>query len=287
MIRLSVNVLTSAIALLKRLDTYHFSSLSEFAYSKIASISVGEIFEFSKVCGWVCEIQNTPCISQRGMSLLNLQDTGLLTELKRQMLMDYVLIVAPIWSNRIPYGRGEAVIFMTKDEKACFSEAGLLSVQLDDEMIAWWDTVASKIRAQAQQTKNDTGRLGERNTINYERKRTKFEPKWMSVDSNLVGYDIKSRLSEDDPEILLVEVKASTSKLSQASFHVTSREWSVASTSAAYVFHLWCLSGSKEMLAILSPNDIQPYIPTNNLDGEWESAKIPFSCFESAFTEIV
>ena len=59
MIRLSANVLTSAIALLKRLDTYHFLSLSELSYSKIASISAEDIFLFSKNCGWVSETEST------------------------------------------------------------------------------------------------------------------------------------------------------------------------------------------------------------------------------------
>lgn len=286
MIRLSVNVLTSAMALLKRLETYHFSSLSEMAYFKITSISAEDIFDFSHNCGWVCENENTPILTKRGARLLRLQEQGLLIDLKRQMLMDYVLKAAPIWSNRIPYGRREAAIFMSKDEKACFSEAGLLSERLDPGIIDWWDTIANQIRAQVQQVKNDTGRIGERNTIKYEIARTVSEPIWMSVDSNLAGYDIESRVSKDNPDTLLIEVKASTFTLSQAAFYVTSHEWSVAITSTAYVFHLWCLSGNKKLLAVISPNDVQPYIPTNNLEGEWESTKIPFSCFESKFVEI-
>ena len=75
----------------------------------------------------------------------------------------------------------------------------------------------------------------------------------MSIDSNLAGYDIKSRVSEDSSDILLIEVKASTYALGQAVFHVTSHEWNVALTSRAYVFHLWCLSNSKKMLAVISP----------------------------------
>lgn len=82
------------------------------------------------------------------------------------------------------------------------------------------------------------------------------------------------------------EVKASTYALGQAVFHVTSHEWNVALTSRAYVFHLWCLSDSKKMLAVISPDELLPYIPTNNLEGKWESAKIPFSCFEGQFVEI-
>ena len=286
MIRLSANVLTSAIALLKRLDTYHFLSLSELSYSKIASISAEDIFLFSKNCGWVSETESTLSITQRGNGLLRLQNQGLLSDLKRQMLMDYVLKVAPIWSNRISYGRIEATIFMTKDEKACFLEAGLLSERLDSSIINWWDTIASQIRMLTQYAKTDIGRIGERNSIKYERKRTNSEPKWMSVDSNLAGYDIKSRLSKDDPDILLIEVKASTFALSEASFHVTSHEWSVALTSKAYVFHLWCMVGGKRFLAIITPDEVRPYIPTNNLSGEWESTKIPFLGFENKFVEM-
>lgn len=286
MIRLSVNVLTSALALFKHLETYNFSSISELAYSKIASISAEDLFDFSCNCGWVCESENALALTKRGTELLQLQDQALFVDLKRQMLADYVLRAAPIWTNRIPYGRREATIFMSKDEKACFADAGLLSDRLDPGIIDWWDIIANRIRAQAQQAKSDIGRIGEKNTIIYERNRTNSEPKWMSVDSNLIGYDIRSRLNKDNPDALLIEVKASNLALSQAAFHVTSHEWSVALTSAAYVFHLWCLCDSKKLLAVISPKDVQPYIPTNNLEGEWESAKIPFSCFEGKFIEI-
>ena len=175
---------------------------------------------------------------------------------------------------------------MTKDERACFADAGLLSDHLDAGIIDWWDTIATHIRMQTKQSKIGTGRLGERNTIKYERSRTNIDPMWMSIDSNLLGYDIKSQVSKNDPGTLLIEVKASTFTLSRAEFYVTSNEWNVAITSGAYVFHLWCLSDGKKMLAILSPDEILPYIPTNNLDGQWETVKIPFLCFEDKFVEI-
>ncbi len=285
MIRLSINVLSSAIILLHRLESYHFASLAELTYMKIASISVEDIYEFSRNCGWVYESKNAPALTSQGNLLLKLYNKGLQNDLKRAMLMDYIINASPIWSNRIPYGRSEAAIFMTKDENACFVEAGLLSDQFPC-IIEWWDLAASKIREKKQQEQNDTGRIGERNTIKYERIRTNSEPKWISIESNLVGYDIRSKISATDHSVLLIEVKTSTISLDQAYFHVTSREWSVAQTSSAYLFHLWCLYGSKKLLAIISPNDIYPYIPTNNLAGEWETAKIPFLCFESNFIEI-
>lgn len=286
MIRLSMNVLNSALALLNRIDTYNFSSLSELAYSKIVSISAEDIFAFSSNCGWVSETESGLSLTKRGHGLLWLHAQGLLVDLKQQMLVDYVLKCAPIWSNRIPYGRREAAIFMSKDEKACFADAGLLSTHLDSGIVGWWDTIAIQIRMQTQQAKSEIGRLGERNTIKYERNRTNSEPVWMSIDTSLAGYDIKSQMSKDNSDPLLIEVKASTFSLEQAEFHVTFHEWNVALMSGAYLFHLWCLFGNKKMLAIISPSDVLPYIPTNNLEGQWETAKIPFSCFENKFIEI-
>lgn len=286
MIRLSMNVLTSAITLLDRIETYNFSSLSELAYSRIASISAEDVFSFSCSCGWVSENESTLTLTERGDSLLRLYAQGLLIDMKRQMLKDYVLKVSPIWANRIPYGRREAAIFMSKDETACFVDAGLLSERFDPRIINWWDTVALQIRTHSQHVRSETGRIGERNTIKYERNRTNCDPVWMSIDSNLAGYDVKSQVNKDCLDALLIEVKASTYALGQATFHVSSHEWNVALTSRAYVFHLWCLSGNHKMLAIISPSEVLPYIPTNNLDGQWESAKIPFLCFKDKFIEI-
>lgn len=241
MIRLSVNVLTSAIALIERLDTYRFSSLSELLYSSIVSMNAEDIFTFSSKCGWVEALDNIPQLTSRGAALLSLRKQGAENELKKGMLADYVLYVAPIWTNRIPSGRREAVIFMSKDERACFIDAGLLSETPSINVVNWWDMIAGHIRAQAQQNKTDTGRSGESCTIEYERARTNTEPKWMSLDSNLVGYDVQSKISANSTEPLLIEVKTSKLSVDDADFYVTSNEWRVATTSTAYLFHLWSL----------------------------------------------
>lgn len=286
MIRLSVNVLTSAITLFERLDTYRFASLSELYYSQIASMNAEDIFTFSSSCGWVNAVESIPQLTQRGTNLLELKRKGFDDNLKRQMLFDYVQQAAPIWVNRIPYGRREAVIFMTKDERACFFDAGLLSAEPNLDVVNWWDMVANHVRVQAQKSKTNTGRTGEIHTIEYEKARTNAEPKWISVDSNLVGYDVQSRVSADNAEPLLIEVKTSQLAECKADFHVTSNEWRVATTSNAFLFYLWCLFDGEKRLAIVAPNEVQPYIPTNNLQGEWESAKIPFSCFSEKFISI-
>lgn len=287
MIRVSVNILTSSIILLQRIDTYHFASLSELIYSKIASVNTEDIFNFILECGWVRADDHQPGLTPRGADILELNRRNLLIDAQREMLADYILKVTPIWANRIPYGRREAAIFMTKDEKACFAEARLLSEYPDLNIVSWWDRIADHIRSQSHQIRNDIGRAGERNTIKYERIRTSSEPEWMSVDSNLLGYDIKSQKDRKNPEMLLIEVKTSSSVLSEAFFHVTAHEWHVAEKSTAYVFHLWCLGDGKKQLAVLTPLEISPYIPTNNLEGVWENVKIPFLCFKEKFAEVI
>lgn len=286
MIRLSHNVLTAAGILLQRMETFQFSSLSELAYSRIASISTEDIFEFASVCKWVSVEDNKPIITKRGDSIGLLQKQGALCDAQRLMLEDYVINAVPIWSGRIPYGRREASIFMTKDESACFTEAGLLTEQLDTAIIEWWDRIAARIRLSSQRQKSDIGRIGERNTVEFEKRRTGVQPKWVAIESNLAGYDVQSRIGQNDPTLLLIEAKTSTSPLSDAQFHVTSHEWNVALTSTAYQFHLWCISETRKLLAIITPDEVFPYIPTNNLKGEWESAKIPFDCFRNNFVDI-
>ena len=202
------------------------------------------------------------------------------------MLEDYVLKCAPVWSNRIPYGRKEASLFMSDDERACFIEAGLLNKNIDMIAIKWWDTLSTIIRGKSAQENVEIGREGERQTFQYEKRRTEVSPKWMSIESNLVGYDIQSQIDKNDGTPLLIEVKTSKNVLHDACFYITSHEWYVACTSKSYIIHLWLLSPTGNQLAILTPDEIRPYVPTNNLEGQWEDAKIPYSCFNGKFVKI-
>ena len=285
MIRLSVNILTSSISLLSRLSNY--TSLTNLVYSRITSISIEDVFDFASRCGWACMHNETPILTDRGRDILQLYEHCELYKVLRQMLNDYILKVSPIWSKRIPYGRGEAAIFMTEDERACFSKAKLLLEVLDPSIVAWWDTLADHVRHQASKNLIDIGRLGEENTIRYERRRTLYEPKWMSIDSNMAGYDIQSRIEKENPSELLIEVKTTRQTINEAWFHISAHEWSVACTSSAYVFHLWCFSEGKKYLAIINANEMKPFIPVNSQDGEWENVKIPYASFKDKYFEIV
>lgn len=282
-----MNVLYSSTQLLKRLYSYKFVSENDLYLSKITTIDTRIIFEFSKKCGWVTiEDHCTPTLTDEGMELAKLSIDRFEKEVIRKMLYSYILKISPAWSNRILYGRKEASIFMSKDEQACFIEAGLLSENPEMAVIEWWDQIANILRQKNNINKNDIGRRGEFLTIIYEKERTGISPTWISIDSNLTGYDIRSQISEDNNRALLIEVKTSSKSVESAHFHVTSNEWSVASTAESYAFYLWHLSEKQKMLAILRPDIVKEYIPSNNRSGKWESVKIPYSTFKEFFIEI-
>ena len=284
MIRLSANVITSAIVLLQQLDNHRVISLGELAYCKIDSIAIEDISDFCQRCCWVEVEAEKLILTPRGEHILQLYKNE--EAYRLDMLEDYVLKCSPIWSSRIPYGRKEASLFMSDDERACFFEAELLNKNIDMIALKWWDTLSTIIRGRSDQENAKIGREGERRTVQYEKNRTGVSPKWISIESNLVGYDIQSQIDKNDAAPLLIEVKASKNVLHDACFYITSHEWHVACTSKSYIIHLWLLSSVGNQLAILTPDEVRSYIPTNNLEGQWEDAKIPYSCFGGKFVTI-
>ena len=196
----------------------------------------------------------------------------------RIILKRYVLNNSPTWSSKIIYGRKEVFLFLTEDEQRCFIEARLMN-EYDANTINWWDNLANRIRANYGINLNEEGRTGESLTMAFERQRTGFEPKWSSIDSNLLGYDIDSRVSRDDPTRFYIEAKTTILSDNEAVFYISRREWETAEFSKHYSFYIWSISQGKTKLLLLSPNDVRPHIPDNNGSGTWESVKIKINSF--------
>ncbi len=116
-------------------------------------------------------------------------------------------------------------------------------------------------------------------SFQYETKRTRRRPKWVSFESNYAGYDLASTMSAACDEVRLIEVKASKQPLEAASFFVSENEWAVAASHPEnYHFHLWIL-GEKPILADIPSQEVAPHIPQNRDSGLWKSVEIPFSIF--------
>lgn len=288
MIRLSMSVISSATKLLRFLDDKIVRTVGEVrTLYKIGDIDVDDLTEMLQKCELITD-ENENCWGITGSGNYVLEEIKKCNyeNAYRIILEKYIILVAPLWSKRIPSGRNEAIIFMTKDEKACFYEASLINDNPTDDEIIWWDHISELMRKVSDENKVKIGRTGEKLTLLYEEKRTGVRPKWMAIDSNLLGYDIKSVCSNNGEQIpLFIEVKTSTAGINEAFCHISSHEWEVSRSAPAYMFYFWSIRGALYRIATLSKNDLEPHIPYNNNDGTWESVKIPFRVFEEKFVE--
>lgn len=285
MIRLSMNVMSASLSLIRIIDSEKGIPFWEIhSLYRVSDIDVDDLIEMLSICKIVIKQEESLLLSESGKRIIKSVNENY-EKCIRLFLCEYIFHTEPIWSKRIPYGRCEASTFMTKDERSCFYEAGLLSDELDYEIVLWWDELSEIIRKQKDAAKNTTGRSGEQCTIAFEKERVGKKPIWKSIDSNLMGYDIMSISSVEDKSPFLIEVKASIEDMQHAYFHISSNEWQVANHALNYAFYLWNLHTDKKFLAIVYPYEMNLHMPENRKSGEWESVKIPFSCFEEKFFE--
>ncbi|MDO5156632.1 MAG: DUF3883 domain-containing protein [Eubacteriales bacterium] len=280
-----MNVISASLSLLRIVGSEDETPYAEVhSLYRISDIDVDDLLEMLTVCRLIVKHSENLILSDTGTKVLldasDNYDKGI-----RVILREYVLHTEPIWSKRIPYGRCEATTFMTKDEKSCFYEAGLLDEYPDYGVVLWWDNLSEIIRKRVDALKNETGRSGEKCTIAFETERVDKKPLWRSIDSNMLGYDIMSVASQTDNTPLLIEVKTSADDMEHAYFHISSNEWRVATHVTEYAFYLWNLCGGKKKLAIVKPKEMSSHMPENKESGEWESVKIPFKSFIDKFTE--
>lgn len=283
MIRLSVDVIWSSYALLKRISEYTIRNAEDIYIKNLSPVSIDTLMDLALTCRWIARNNGLFVLCKQGQKLVNTKEFA---ERTRIILSDYVYYFTPAWARRIPYGRQEAFIFMTKDEQACFYEAGLMDEYPEKAVIGWWDQISSFLRRTEEERNTEVGRKGEQLTILYEQKRTGRQPQWISLDTNLSGYDLISQQTKEDSSSLLIEVKSSEKSISTADFFVSVNEWHTASNTENYKFYLWCFYGGKKQLAVITPRQLFHYIPTNNKSGEWQTVRIPFASFSEAFREI-
>lgn len=281
MIRLSFNLLSAIKNMLKNAEKYKLSSIEELWSINTSQINTEWLIQTIKQCGWILLNRSDEFkLTDKALKIIDeKKDTK---HTLRIMLSDYILGFYPVWCYKIPFGRFEAAFLMSEDERACFHEAELLCDYPDDNTVKWWDTLSSVIRKKQEDKRNDCGRAGEKLTLAYEEQRTGVKPKWISIDSNMSGYDVLSQISSEDNSKLLIETKSSRMNLEDAAGYISINEWRTAITAKNYLFYFWIV-GPQNMLATIKVTQMAPYMPTNNLSGEWETVRIPFNSFRDMF----
>ena len=252
------------------------SELFKLSFKSFKYSNPEKILQIVFKCGWALVTEGgTITLSDKGQEIASkTYQTGLLLQLE-----DLIANYNPEWASLLPKGRAYAKNYLPPDAKQCFKEAGLFE-DLTDEIIKYWDKLAIAYRNYSNQRKLEVGRRGERLTCIYELERTGIKPRWQSIESNLDGFDILSIIDNQSRESLSIEVKATTSKIRYAKFHVTRREWDTANNTAHYLFHLWHISETP-LLKVVELEKITPHIPIDNGEGLWESVEIPYKLFFS------
>ena len=287
---ISIGRLSETLLLLSSIKVYHCRTFTEVDHLTVCyGINKRAAYDFALQCKWVENNGEEIEFTNHGDEILSLfQGTCISPHLWRIALYDYISICRPAWSYLIPNGRKEAYLFMTNDEKRCFTEAGLMD-SIDDVVVNWWDRVAMLFRTEKQDDQEDIGRDGERTTMAYEEKRTSAKPYWESLDSNYSGYDILSKRNKGSDESILIEVKSSLKSLEDAKMIITRNEWNVASCGFninRYFFYLWLL-GKEKRLAIIPAVLMKDHIPNDVGGGQWKTLEVPFSLFKTLFVSCI
>jgi hypothetical protein len=229
------------------------------------------VLNLCQLCRWII-------VAQDGFIEITL--TGITISAKnpqyalRDQIQDYILSTRPPWSGLLPSGREEAIKFFSDDVYQCFDEAELLT-SCDNDTVLWWDTLSYAARGRKEDTLARIGRKGEKFSLDYEAERTKINPMWMAIESNLAGFDLQSIVSKTDSSALFIEVKASEKSLEYAQIFITENEWRVARTIQNYVFHIWVDINKDAQLFVVETECVKRHVPQKKGQGIWQSLKVP------------
>lgn len=241
-----------------------------------------DVFSVSLRCDWVQLDDKGVCVvSPRGKDILGMASAELIL---RHQIQDIITVYQPTWAMKIRAGRAEVRKFLSDDIEQIFKEAGLFDAW-SEEIINWWDILAQQIYFQKASELLKTGRLAERLSYYYEKRRTGLEPHWQSIESNYSGYDILSVVALEDHRKVRIEVKGTQLRLKDAFFTITRHEWRTAKNTDCYRFHLWLIKDCNKFIDV-DVNDIEPHIPTDSGDGNWEQVRIPYKIFSTKVVEI-
>ena len=242
--------------------------------------ALNDILNLSIKCNWIKIIVRDQFeLSERGLEILA---KSTYEERMQEQLRDFVLAHRPTWCRALYTGRHEFCRYAPTNVVECFKIANLLVPDPDSAIVQWWDELSSIFRNINDTELLETGRCGERLTVEYEKKRTGTKPTWQSIESNFSGYDVLSVVSSDNRTPLQIEVKSTSQQISTAKIIITKNEWLHAETALAFKFYLWSLTNCK-MLAILDIDEIAPHIPENKGIGKWSLVEIPMKVFDKCF----
>ncbi|WP_341789634.1 DUF3883 domain-containing protein [Rickettsia endosymbiont of Polydrusus tereticollis] len=253
------------------------------AFEKIGVTPTDYSLTYAQEMGWILLDETGIAIaSNSGKKLLSLVGTK---QKLQQSILDFINVKHPFWLQNAAFGRKKLLLYVHSEIYQVFLEAGLVG-SINEDIVKFWDILASRARGLQNDSLLSIGRQGERLTLNYEKARTGYQPKWVSIESNEDGYDVLSVINNNDKAKLSIEVKTTKNGIDTL-FYLTRNEWERAVDTESHCFHLWDLSNDIPKLAVLTMKDIENHISIDKGKGEWQHLAIPFSIFVEKFTNII
>lgn len=250
--------------------------LSSFPEDTFRNVRVKDVLAVSNQAGWITTDQEGRLVATRsGQTLIDERNARLRMRLQVERLIE---IMQPDWAAMAVQGRQALLRYVDANVRQCFKEAGL-ATGYAEEIVTWWDRLASRFRGAKDYLYTEIGRRGERLSYHREYSRTGIEPRWIALEDAEAGYDLVSRVSVDDRNPLLIEVKTTTQGWDSAVFFMSRHEWDILSGSDRALLHLWCVRDVPVQHATVTIAELSDHVPQDCGDGEWKTFCCPFRGF--------
>ena len=242
-------------------------------FPRFKNIQTCNLVDVSLKCNWISEAYDGKLsIQKRGLEIN--RQSYYVSKLQMQ-LMDLIIKYQPSWINMVPRGRGFVEKYVDLDTYQCLKDACLFE-SYDQNVVDWWDSLASPSRMNEKNMKNEIGRKGERLSYEYEERRVGVLPKWVSIDNNESGYDLLSYVDESRKDRLIIEVKTSEKQWNHADYFLSKNEWETLKQHTNSVVHLWSIAENEPIMKTVKPSEIEPNIPSDSGNGIWQIVRLPF-----------
>ena len=199
----------------------------------------------------------------------------------RKIIYKFFKINKPSSLFALPYGPSHFFQRLSEDFNQILDYAGLTSISTEnpeEEIIRWWDDLIDFSRSLIDEKKVESGRVGEKKTLKYEKNKLKklkinLSPTWDGFWDNKLGYDVKS--FDENKENIFIESKASKDK--RGIFFFSKNEWKCAfSEKNSYFVYLWLQEETKPI--IINYDNLKKKVfrfqETSNEGEQWEQIRI-------------
>lgn len=241
------------------------------------NVDLASLLDIAQRAEWL-NIDNNDVLSltSSGRELIQISE---LTLQLRHIINVLLNITQPRWLAFAEQGRAAVKEYAPPEAVQCLEEAGYFN-STEDEVVRWWDRLASLYRKERERENLETGRKGERKSFEYERVRTRKDPEWRSLEYANLGYDLISQVDSQDSRQLLIEVKATSESWNRGRFYLTKNEWNVLSAAEHAVVHLWSLAENPLSPSVVQISHLSAHIPKEAGEAEWEVITCPFDAFQ-------